>query len=200
MPSSFKPDMGYVFLGLGLLLAFAGLIVQGRPLTGSEEAAPSDSPDYLFPFITQPEQIIGMELSNSAQEVLSAVVVEADQGTWRLRDEPFSPVEAQRAEQARLLLGSMQAVARLDAREIPLQTLGLLPNPQYVLRFQVDDLQVISFAVGDITPSGQAYYVYIPNEQVVVHLVAREWIEALFSLLLELPPRIITAASATPSP
>lgn len=195
-----KLDWGYVVLGVLALAAVAWVIGQGRPFETATTPPPVEELAYLFPFITLPEQIIGMELSIPADGTAVAVVVEADQNAWRLRDEPFSPVDGQMAAEARLLLGSMVAVAQLDGREVPLQNLGLLPNPQYVLRFQVDDLQVITLQVGDLTPSGQAYYVYIPNELTTVHLVAREWIEALLRLMLALPPRVFTAASATPTP
>lgn len=183
---------------LVLALAFwGGLIYTGRPLS-SEALAPLAG-YRLFPNLTRPEQIIGMELIIPEREFAIAIVVEDNQATWRLREAPFTEIRPDEAMLARDLLGLMEGISELKPRDIPSETLGLLPNPEYVIRFQLDTLQVITLYVGNLTPSGEAYYVSSGDSNAIV-LVLTTWIDNFVLSMLSIQPYDDGAGGSTQPP
>ena len=62
-----------------------------------------------------------------------------------------------------------------------------------MVRFQLDDLRVISLYIGNLTPGGRAYYVASSPESDIVDLVPAEWIDTFVMLMSSVEP--ISASS-----
>jgi hypothetical protein len=189
--------------GYGLLVAIAvalvgHLIYLGSPFeaTGKEPIQPY----RLFPELLAQEQIIGLELLVPDEEFAIRVVNEGDEVRWRLANtETLIPVDPNAPNFARWRLASAEGVGQIDATGIPLESFGLLPNPQYVIRFQLDDLRVLELQVGHLTASGKGYYVTIDPNGVIVDVVETFWIDEIVGYLLSIQP-LELQADLTPTP
>ncbi|MFP4321174.1 MAG: hypothetical protein ACLFTK_01840 [Anaerolineales bacterium] len=205
---------GYVTLGIIGAALLAWLIVQGPPptpgdedtRTGVDAASQAENAYRLFPFLAQPQDITGISLAIPAEDVEYTYVVEDANGTaaWRLRDPPFSPVNNGLANVIRQNLMFMPGLGAFERGEFTPEVLGFLPNPQYVISFQmvpdVSDIRTISVYVGDRTRSGQAYYASPTLDEGVVDLVPAEWIDSFVRAMQELQPADRQAGEDTPSP
>lgn len=181
--------LGYIGLILLAVVMMGALLAEGRQGifvdVANEPDAAAPTLRRLFPDITSPEQIIGIEVRTRDLDPI-AIVVEDDQTTWRLRDAPFSPVNGEFAARAREGLGLMPTIGQIERGETPSEAFGVLPNPQIVISFQVqlDSLNVITLYIGDKTPSGDAYYVASFPEDVIFDLVPAQWIDDFVGLML----------------
>lgn len=187
----------YGLIGVFVVIMLGILIAEGRPQPPQlpEEVIPLTR---LFPEIDIPQRIIGMELTLAAENRQIAVVVEEDQQTWRLREAPFSPVDAAQADDARKLLGSLPTAGTIRASDVAEIDFGFLPNPYYVVRFQLEDLSVATLLVGNKNPEGDLYYVSSEPNGAIVDLVPVEWLDTFVFLMTTLEP-VSEQADATPT-
>jgi|GEM_PF-4461623 len=174
--------------GHGVLVLFAIIMIgvlinEGTPQNNS---TPDDVPSIqrLFPNIAQPEQITGMELTISDIGMQVAIVVEEDQETWRLRDAPFTTVDATFSSEARYGLGLFESLPPFDRGENPPEAFGFLPDARYVVRFQLEDGEVISLHVGDVASSTQTYYVAFSPQATQVYRIPTRTLDTFVSLIL----------------
>jgi len=176
---------GYIFLGVLATLLMGLLIVSGRPTSGTPVSA-EPTPYRLFPELTDPAQIIGMELTLTATSQQIAIVVEEDGLTWRLRDAPYTLLEPEGPRLARDLLGLMVSLRQLRGGQAA--DFGLLPNAQYVVRFQRDDLRIVTLYIGNQTSTGEGYYVAFSPESAIVDVVSTQWVDNFVLTMVTLQP------------
>jgi hypothetical protein len=176
---------GYLLLGAVAAFLLGLLIVSGRP-TSERPVLVEPTPYRLFPELTDPAQIIGMELTLTATRQQIAVVVEEDGLTWRLRDAPYTLLKPEGPRLARDLLGLMVSLRQLRGGQAA--DFGLLPNAQYVVRFQKDDLRIVTLYIGDQTPTGEGYYVAFSPESAIVEVVSTQWVDNFVLTMLTFEP------------
>ncbi len=200
-----------VVFGIAALLLL-GLVWQGPPPL-PEGVAPTAVPvgdDLLanayplFPFLAGPQDITAMALEIPAEGTTYAYVTQTDNPQqWTLREPPYTPLEHDLANVIRQNLMRMPGLGAFERGELTPESLGFLPNLQYVISFQVvpdaEGVRTITVYIGDRTRSGQAYYAAPALQEGVVDLVPADWIDRFVDAMQNLHPER-QAGEDIPSP
>jgi hypothetical protein len=92
------------------------------------------------------------------------------------------------AEFARWVLFNIGATNSIDRGQNPMEDYGLLPSPKYVVSFRLRDGSFGDFFIGDLVPSGNAYYVAFDMETSIIYSVPMDWVETFVMTMRQLEP------------
>jgi hypothetical protein len=167
-------------------------------------------PVQLFPAITDPAEIMGIEVVNLASGT-GQLVMRDEQGRWyapelpdiqeSIAAEELSQAAVESAAIAITLLGAEQT---FEATPDNMVLFGLSPTPVFRFRFQGQDASGRTYEatvdVGNANPDNMAYYVYVeavPDTEQCIYLIPKELLD--FILDMDTETNLITPTLAVES-
>jgi hypothetical protein len=167
---------------------------------GEEEtAATPTAAAYLFPGVEEEEAVIGFRVTR--HETGETVAASTEDGeTWQI-DEAPEGVDTSAGADAFRIRGSVAGLAALQPNRV-LDDVGSLADygldePAYTVELEMTDGQTHTLEVGDMTPTGGAYYARVAgSDEDTVVLVSSFSLEAVLSFV-SVPPVLIPTPEAT---
>ena len=174
------------------LLVLAGALYWQQRAQAPGEAEPTPVPTQPLLFPVTSEEISGLRVEGSAGEAV-ALEREAD-GPWELVDPAGEGTDTAQVENRLSQLTSLRV--RTSLEPAPDLSIFGLDSPDYRVILSTLGGQEYHLAIGDVTPTGDGYYVQM-NEN-PPQVVNKNSIDTLLGMLADPPVAATTPTPGTP--
>jgi hypothetical protein len=198
-----KRQMSYMVL-ICFVAVMVGLLMLDDPAAKQTEmlafgaTLQAERPFVLFPEVTDPAQISGMEVLDVAAGK-GILVMRDSAGLWYAPDIPdvqqriaAQDVNQQVVENAALAIRMLYTPDWYDATTDNMTLFGLRPQPAYRFRFQGHDAANRTYEaivdIGDANPDNVAYYVYVngsSEQNQRIYLINKQIVDLVLNMLTE---------------
>jgi len=156
----------WILLAVFALTVAAAFLIKEKPALLGFEASPTASPTTQ-PRMTegwQSSDIVWIELQDNQGNNLR--VLQNASGNWVLDSEEGNAVDAGVVEEVRSQIAAANAIASLDP-SFALDVIGL-DAPTHILTIRNQQGQQMVIRIGQVTPTGNGYYVKVDDAAPVV--------------------------------
>jgi hypothetical protein len=198
-----KRSTWVMVVSLAILAGLAYYLQQPDNLI-KKALAPATTPtaEPLSPLFSSTDGPLNGISIQSADGQSAAIERRSTGWTLVIGNESSVPADQTVAEQVATQAQGLRPLIKIEADTLDLSAFGL-DTPAYICKFVLTDSSSVTFKIGDLTPTGDGYYLQKEDGSVVV--VEKYGMDAVINLLAQ-PPYMFTPtpsalpATGTPTP